>query len=74
MKKHLPQKQTFKKFRPYELTYKKRIDKELLISCLITTTETKYMTNKASNNKHDWTLVKYLNAWHHNRTQKQLRH
>ena len=27
MKKPLPQKQTFKKFRPYELTYKKRIDK-----------------------------------------------
>ena len=27
---------------------------------------------KTSNNKHDWTLVKYLNILLHNRTQKQL--
>ena len=26
-----------------------------------------------SNNQHDWTLVKYLNVLHHNKTQKQLR-
>ena len=24
------------------------------------------------NSKHDWNLVKYLNIWHHNKTQKQL--
>ena len=28
--------------------------------------------SKTSNNKHDWTLMKYLNILHHNRTQKQL--
>ena len=27
-----------------------------------------------SNNELDWTLVKYLNALHQNRTQKQLQH
>ena len=32
------------------------------------------MTNKASNNKQDWNLVKYLNDLHQNRTQKQLQH
>ena len=26
---------------------------------------------KTSNNKHDWTPIKYLNVLHHNRTQKQ---
>ena len=29
---------------------------------------------KTSNSQHDWMLVKYLNIFHHNRTQKQLRH
>ena len=28
---------------------------------------------KTSNNKYDWTPIKYLNVLHHNRTQKQLR-
>ena len=27
-----------------------------------------------SNNKHDWTPLKYLNVYYHNRTQKQLWH
>ena len=27
---------------------------------------------KASNNKHIWNPVKYLNFFHHNKTQKQL--
>ena len=29
---------------------------------------------KTSNNKYDWTPIKYLNVLHHNRTQKQLQY
>ena len=29
---------------------------------------------KTSNNKYDWTSIKYLNVLHHNRTQKQLQY
>ena len=29
---------------------------------------------KTSNNKYDWTPIKYLNVLHHNRTQKQFQY
>ena len=30
----------------------------------------KIIIEKESNNKHDWTLIKYLNVFNHNRTQR----
>ena len=33
-----------------------------------------HSVEKTSNNKQDWTPIKYLNVLHHNRTQKQLWH
>ena len=42
----------------------KYLERILLIPLLIATTGTYYMTNKASNNKQDWNLVKYLNDLH----------
>ena len=52
--------------------YRSSIPVSLL--CLIWQPTFKAASQKASNNKHDWTPVKYLSVLPHNKTQKQLQH
>ena len=58
MKKPLPQKQTFKKFRPYELTYKKRIDKpgQMILSKLYIEKLVAHLVNSVLDNN-NWDIM-----------------